>query len=327
MKRKKILVTGGAGFIGSAFVRLLAEKKYKVVVVDKLTYAGCLQRLKEVDGKYKFYKTDICNRKKIKEIIKKEKVEYIVHFAAETHVDRSIVDSSPFINTNVRGTQILLDLSREEKIKKFVHISTDEVYGDILKGKFKENSPIKASSPYAASKAAADLLVQSYMRTYDFPAVIVRASNNYGPWQYPEKFIPLSILKLLKNKKIPVYGTGKNVREWLYVDDCAKAVKVILDKAEVKKIYNLGSGIEKRNIDVAKKVISLMGKNSKSIEFVKDRLGHDFRYCLDSKKIFNEVKWKADTDFEKGISLTIKWCLENKSWLFNRWNKILKLYG
>ncbi len=339
----KILVTGGAGFIGSAFVRLLISRdcprqgysevfkrglslKYKVVVVDKLTYAGDLERLKEVEGKYKFYKTDICDIKQLEQIFEKEKPQIVVNFSAETHVDRSILDSSPFIRTNVIGTQVLLDLSRKYKIKQFIHLSTDEVYGDIKKGKFSEDSPLKPNSPYAASKAAADLLIRAYIRTYGFPAIIIRPCNNYGPWQYPEKLIPLAILKILRNEKIPVYAQGENVREWLYVSDCAEGILKILEKGKIGEVYNLGSQREIRNIEVVKLLLKILNKNEKMIEFVKDRPGHDLRYSLDSSKIFKEIGWRAKMNFETGIKLTISWCLKHKNWLLSKRNGILPLY-
>ena len=231
----KILITGGAGFIGSAFVRLLLKGLSpqgtvpSIIIIDKLTYAGDLKRLYQ-KGTVPFYKTDICNKSSIQSIFQKERPDIVVHFAAESHVDRSINDASPFIDTNIKGTQILLDASRKYKVSKFIHISTDEVYGEVSNGKFSENSSIKPNSPYAASKAAADLLVQSYIRTYKFPAIIIRPSNNYGPWQYPEKLMPLAILRILEGGKIPVCGKGLNVREWLYVDDCAQGIMTIMRK-------------------------------------------------------------------------------------------------
>lgn len=253
MRKKlyKILVTGGAGFMGSEFVRQAVKRvssprrRLSLIIVDKLTYAGDLRRLEEVKGKYKFYKADICNQVVMESIFKKEHPEIVVHFAASTHVDRSIQDASPFIETNIKGTQILLDVSRKYKIKKFIHISSDEVYGEIKKDSFSEDSPLRPNSPYAASKAAADLLIKSYIRTYNFPAIIVRPCNNYGSWQYPEKLIPLAILKALRNEKIPVYGKGQNIREWLYVSDCIDAIFLILEKGKIDEIYNIGSGQEK----------------------------------------------------------------------------------
>ncbi|MCK4859580.1 MAG: dTDP-glucose 4,6-dehydratase [Candidatus Omnitrophica bacterium] len=311
---KKILVTGGAGFIGSEFVRQSVKSGYNSVVVDKLTYAGDLERLKEVKGKYKFYKTDICDKRQIEEIFKKENPQIIVNFSAETHVDRSIQDASPFVETNIKGTQVLLDAVRKYKIEKLIHISTDEVYGEIKTGKFSEDSPLQSNSPYAASKAAADLLIKAYIRTYNFPAIIIRPCNNYGPWQYPEKFIPVITYKALQNKKIPVYAQGLNKREWLYVSDCAAAINLILEKGKIGEIYNVGSGIEKRNIDVAKNVIKILGKSENLIQFVKDRPGHDFRYALDFSKICG-IGWKVERNFEQGLKDTVNWYKQNLDWL------------
>lgn len=314
-KLHKILVTGGAGFIGSEFVRQGVRRGYEIIVIDKLTYAGDLKRLKEVKGRYKFYKIDICDRNQIESVFEKERPEIIANFAAQTHVDRSIVDAAPFIETNIKGTQILLDASGEFKIKKFIHISTDEVYGEIKKGKFFEESPLHPNSPYAASKAAADLLIKAYVRTYAFPAIIVRPCNNYGPWQYPEKLISLAILKVLKNKKVPIYGRGQNVREWLYVSDCAEAIFLILEKGKIGEIYNIGSGQEKRNIDVAKQILNILGKPKNLIEFVKDRPGHDFRYSLNFSRIKNDFGWTPKADFGKGIRKTVNWYKQNLDWL------------
>ena len=319
----KILITGGAGFIGSAFVRLLSRGLSPqgavpdLVVVDKLTYAGDLKRLGETKGKFKFYKTGICNKAGIQSIFQKEKPDIVVHFAAESHVDRSIDDATPFIDTNIKGTQILLDASRKYKVSKFIHISTDEVYGEISNGKFNENSPIQPNSPYAASKAAADLLVQSYIRTYKFPAIIIRPSNNYGPWQYPEKLIPLAILRILDGGKVPVYGKGLNVREWLYVDDCAKGIRAIMAKGKIGEIYNLGSSQESKNIDTVKLLLKALGVSQNRFEFVKDRLGHDIRYSLDSGKIKKLLGWSAKVRFNEGVKLTVNWYLQHKDWLLS----------
>jgi len=333
----KILVTGGAGFIGSAFVRLIlgdsrsnkwdrfyfsgvksGKNRNGPILIDKLTYAGDLKRLEEVKGKFKFYKTDICNKTSVGSIFQKEKPDIVVHFAAESHVDRSIDDATPFIDTNIKGTQILLDASRKYKVSKFIFISTDEVYGEISNGKFNENSPIKPNSPYAASKAAADLLVQSYIRTYKFPAIIIRPSNNYGPWQYPEKLIPLAILKILNGGKVPVYGLGKNVREWLYVDDCARGIIAIMRKGKIGQTYNLGSACESKNIDTVKLLLKTLGVGQERFEFVSDRLGHDIRYSLDSRKITREIGWKPVVLFAQGLKLTVAWSLKHQAWYLTK---------
>ena len=316
----KLLVTGGAGFIGSEFVRQAVKRDcprrgLSLIVVDKLTYAGDLKRLEEIKGKYKFYKADICDKKRIDSIFSKEKPEVVVSFAAETHVDRSIQDASPFIETNIKGTQTLLDISRKYKIKKFIHISTDEIYGEIANGEFNENSPIRPNSPYAASKAAADLLVRSYIRTYNFPAIIIRPSNNYGPWQYPEKLIPLAILKILKGGKVPVYAEGKNVREWLYVEDCARGILKVLEKGRLGEIYNIGSNQEKQNIQVVRNLLRVLHTDEARIEFVKDRPGHDIRYKLDWRKITKETGWKPLIGFSEGIKKTVNWYVTNLPWL------------
>ncbi len=256
-KLSKILITGGAGFIGSAFVRKAVEHGLKVTVVDKITYAGDLRRLDSVKGKFTFYKTDICHPQKIAAIIKKERPDAIVHFAAETHVDRSIFDPKPFIETNIKGTLNLITLALKYRVKRFIHISTDEVYGEISKGTFTEQSPLKANNPYSASKAAADLLVQSFIRTHLLPAIIVRPCNNYGPWQYPEKFIPVVLFKALKNQSIPVYGKGQNIREWLFVEDGADAILTILRKGAVGEIYNVSSGEERKNIETVRSILTI----------------------------------------------------------------------
>ncbi|MDP3042683.1 MAG: dTDP-glucose 4,6-dehydratase [Candidatus Omnitrophota bacterium] len=331
----KILVTGGAGFIGSALVRFILGDCRRgglnlpygsFVIVDKLTYAGDLKRLQGVKGKFKFYKIDICNKKQIDLIFAKEKPEIVMHFAAESHVDRSINDAAPFIETNIKGTQILMDASRKHKVQKFIFISTDEVYGEIANGKFNENSPIKPNSPYAASKAAADLLVQSYIRTYKFPAIIIRPSNNYGPWQYPEKLIPLAILRILGAGKVPVYGKGQNVREWLYVDDCARGIMAIMRQGKIGQIYNLGSACESKNIDTIKLLLKTLAVSQDRFEFVKDRLGHDLRYSLNSKKITRELGWKPNVLLAQGLKLTVDWSLKHQTWLKSKLKDIDKLY-
>jgi len=331
MKKAMILVTGGAGFIGSEFIKQAVKEECKIIVVDKLTYAGDMERLKDVDGRYGFYKTDIGSIKKIREIFKQHKPDIVVHFAAETHVDRSILGSTQFVKTNIMGTQNLLDAAKEFNVKRFVYISTDEVYGDIKKGQFCETTPFNPSSPYSASKAAADLLVKSYVRTFDFPGIIVRPSNNYGPWQYPEKFIPVIIYKALNNEKIPVYAKGLNVREWLYVSDCARAILLVMKKGRIGEAYNVGSGFEKRNIDVAKAVLDVLKKPHSTIEFVKDRPGHDFRYSLDFSKIQKELNWSPTVKFEDGITETVNrykkdfdWLKSKAAYLENYWKRVYK---
>ncbi len=323
MRRKlpKILITGGAGFIGSEFARQTVREGYKVVILDKLTYAGDLERLSSVNGKYKFYKADICNARQIGGILKKERPAAVVNFAAETHVDRSIKDSSAFLETNIKGVRVLLEAARDNNVRKFIHISTDEVYGEIKKGKFKEDCNFCPNSPYAASKAAADLLIRAYIRTYDFPAVIIRPSNNYGPWQYPEKLIPLTLLKLLRNERAPVYGKGQNVREWLHVSDCARAVLLVLQKGRPGEIYNIGSANEEKNINVVKRIVKILGKSGKSIKFVKDRPGHDWRYALDAGKLRRELGWRPKVGFQNGLKDTVKWYTLNRKWLEKCLNK------
>jgi len=335
----KILITGGAGFIGSAFVRLLAKKEAslnrcfsKIVIVDKLTYAGDLKRISEAKTQFiKFYKNDICNKKTIKDIFKHERPDIVVNFAAETHVDRSILESSEFLRTNIAGTQVMLEASKEYGVSRFVHISTDEVYGDIEKGKFTESTPLNPSSPYSASKAGADLLVKSYIRTYKFPAIIVRPSNNYGPWQYPEKLIPVIIYKALKNERVPVYAKGSNMREWLYVDDCVFAVIMTIERGVVGQTYNIGSGIEKTNIEVVKRILDLLGRRYSLIQFVPDRAGHDLRYSLDCSKAQNDLGWEAKVNFDEGIERTVSWYKNNYVWLEEKvkrlkeyWKKVYK---
>jgi dTDP-glucose 4,6-dehydratase len=315
----KLLITGGAGFIGSEFVRKAVSKGYEIAVIDNLSYAGDLERLKEVAERIKFFKTDITDREAVKGIFGSINPEAVVHWAAESHVDRSILDSSPFLDTNIRGTQVLLDLSREFGIKKFINVSTDEVYGDLGEsGQFFETTPLNPSSPYSVSKASADMLGRAYHRTYSLPVITVRPSNNYGPWQYPEKLIPVVVLKALHNERIPVYGKGENIREWLYVSDCTEAVLEVLEKGNAGDIYNIGSGEEKRNIDVVKAILAILGKSEDLIEFVKDRPGHDFRYSLNTAKINSELGWKTKVRFEKGIETTVRWYADNIEWAKNK---------
>ena len=330
----KILITGAAGFIGSAFVKIWGRfwlfseiTKSVPILIDKLTYAGDLKRLEDLKGKFKFYKADICNKKKMESIFTQEKPDIVVHFAAESHVDRSIHDATPFIETNIKGTQILIDASRKHNIKKFIYISTDEVYGEIANGKFNENSPIKPNSPYAASKAAADLLVQAYIRTNKFPAIIIRPSNNYGPWQYPEKLISLAILRILDGGKIPVYGKGLNVREWLYVEDCVAGILAIINKGKIGEVYNLGSTQESKNIDTVKLLLKTLKVNQDRFEFVQDRLGHDLRYSLNSRKAARKLGWKPSVKLAQGLKLTVEWSLKYQDWLKSKLKDINKLYN
>ncbi|RKY02937.1 MAG: dTDP-glucose 4,6-dehydratase [Spirochaetes bacterium] len=328
---EKILVTGGAGFIGSEFVRQIVRLGYKTIVVDKLTYAGDMARLESVNSKIKFYQNSIFNKEAMQEIFKTEKPDIVVNFAAETHVDRSILDGSEFIKTNVGGTQVLLNVIKHIGIKRFIHISTDEVYGDIKKGQFYETTPLNPSSPYSASKAAADLLVKSYIRTFKVPAIIIRPSNNYGQWQYPEKFIPVIIYKAINNQKVPVYGKGNNIREWLYVSDCAEGIIKIMERGRISEIYNLGGGNEKKNIEVVKYILEILKKPQSLIEFVKDRPGHDIRYSLNTDKLNNTLNWQPKTTFEVGIKKTVQWYIDNLAWLNhkvkylkNYWEKVYK---
>jgi len=319
---KRLLVTGGAGFIGSEFVRKAAGKGYPIVVVDKLTYAGDMERLREVEKDIAFYETDIMDTVAMESVFEKERPDAVIHWAAESHVDRSIEDAAPFLETNVKGTQVLLDLARKFEVERFLNISTDEVYGELKEeGQFYETTPLNPSSPYSVSKASADMLGRAYHRTYGLPVITVRPSNNYGPWQYPEKLIPVIIYKALRDEKIPVYSKGENVREWLYVTDCIDATFSVLEKGNIGEIYNVGSGEEKRNIDVVKMVLAILGKPEGLIEFVKDRLGHDFRYSLNVEKISGQIGWKSTTKFEEGIEKTVQWYMGHMAWVNSKIEK------
>jgi len=333
LKRKeKILVTGGAGFIGSAYCRLLAQQGYRVCIVDRLTYAGDRGRLKEVLPQVEFCRADICQAERMRTIFKKERPDIVVHFAAETHVDRSILDARPFIQTNVVGTQLMVQLSMDSGVKRFLHISTDEVYGDHRQGHFKEfESPLQPNNPYAATKAGAELLVRAAIRTFSFPAIIIRPSNNYGPWQYPEKLIPVVILKALSDERVPVYGKGEQVREWLYVEDCARAIECVMSKGCVGEIYNIGSGFEQPNIKTVKMILACLNKPERLIQYVKDRPGHDFRYSVDIARI-KKLGWQPQVPFEEGLELTVDWCLDHQGWLLRKarslkdhWSKVYKV--
>ncbi|PIZ72340.1 dTDP-glucose 4,6-dehydratase [Candidatus Peregrinibacteria bacterium CG_4_10_14_0_2_um_filter_43_11] len=305
----KLLVTGGAGFIGSHFVRHIIKTypDYHVTNLDKLTYAGNLDNLSDVADhpQYRFFQGDIADAKLVDELT--GETDVIVNFAAETHVDRSIDDSSPFLTTNVIGTQVLLEAARKHRHPRYIQVSTDEVYGDIEEGFFTEQSPIKPSSPYSASKAAADMLCLAYHRTYDVPVLISRCSNNYGSNQYPEKLIPFFVKKLLNDEKVPVYGDGSNIRDWLHVIDHCCAIDLILHKGRVGEVYNIGTNEEHTNLEVTKKMLEILNLPEDRIEFVTDRLGHDLRYAIDSSKIQNELGWKPSVPFEEGFRETINW--------------------
>ncbi len=311
---EKVLVTGGCGFIGGNFARYLAKNTdYKIIVLDKLTYAGRLENIHEYvkEGRIKFVKGDICDRKVVEKVM--NDVDFVVHFAAESHVDNSIKNPDIFVTTNVLGTNVLLDVAKNKGIEKFVHISTDEVYGSIDNGYFTEESSFRPSSPYSASKAAADLLCQAFFKTYDFPVCIVRPSNNYGYYQFPEKLIPKIILLALHDKSIPIYGTGKNVRDWTFVIDTVEGILLVMEKGKLGEAYNLASNEERENIYVAKKILEILDKPEDLISFVEDRPGHDFRYAMDSTKLKN-LGWKPKFKFEKGLEETVNWYLKNEWW-------------
>lgn len=318
----KIIVTGGAGFIGSNFIHYLLKKylDYKIICLDLLTYAGNLKTLEKFfkNPNFKFFKGDIADRKFIFNLFEKEKPDIIINFAAESHVDRSILSPEIFLRTNVMGTQVLLEACRKYGIKRFHQVSTDEVYGDLPLDRtdlfFTENSPIHASSPYSASKAGADLLVQAYYRTYKIPVSISRCSNNYGPYHFPEKLIPLMIMKARKNEKLPIYGKGDNVRDWLYVEDHCKAIDLIIHKGKVGDIFNVGGHNERTNLEVVKAILKELNKPETLISYVKDRPGHDLRYAIDPTKIINELGWEPSTKFEIGLKETVKWFVENENW-------------
>lgn len=314
----KILVTGGAGFIGSCFVRhmLNTHSDYKIINLDALTYAGNIENLDDVkDNKnYTFVHGNICDKKLVRDII--ADVDCVVNFAAESHVDRSITGPEIFIETNVQGTLNLLQASKELGIDRYLQVSTDEVYGTLGKtGYFYETTPLAPNSPYSASKASADMLVRAYFETYKMPVLTTRCSNNYGPYQYPEKLIPFFISQLLKGKKVPVYGDGLNVRDWLYVYDHCRAIDTVLHKGRVGEVYNVGGHNEKTNMEITKLILSAMGKDDSSIEYVKDRLGHDRRYAISNDKIQSELGWAPSLTFEEGIKITIDWYLNNQAWM------------
>lgn len=321
----KIFVTGGAGFIGSNFIYHMLDKhpNYQIVSLDSLTYAGNMETLEDAlkNPKFKFVKIDITDRENIFKLFESEKPDIVVNFAAESHVDRSIVNPEIFLKTNILGTQVLMDACRKYGITRYHQVSTDEVYGDLPLDRpdlfFTEETPIHTSSPYSASKASADLLVLAYHRTYGLPVTISRCSNNYGPYHFPEKLIPLMIANVLNDKPLPVYGDGKNVRDWLYVEDHCSAIDLIIHNGRVGEVYNIGGHNEKSNLEVVQTIINTLGKGE--IKFVTDRAGHDRRYAIDPTKIHRELGWLPQTTFEDGIRRTIDWYLTHKEW----WERII----
>lgn len=324
---KNILVTGGAGFIGSNFVKyMLGKYDYLVVNFDKLTYAGNLENLTDIEKhkNYAFVKGDICDAGAVEKTLKDYNIDTVINFAAESHVDRSILGPKEFIVTNVIGTQTLLEAARKIGIGKYLQVSTDEVYGSLPEDrpdlKFTEKTPITTNSPYSASKASADLLVNAYHHTFKMPVLTTRCSNNYGPYQFPEKLIPLMIAKAMDGEKLPVYGDGKNVRDWLYVEDHCSAICEVLHKGKIGEVYNIGGNNEWYNIDIVKIILKILGKSEEQINYVKDRPGHDRRYAIDSSKIMSELGWKPAYQFDGGIEKTIKWYVENEQW----WRRIMK---
>lgn len=333
---KNILVTGGAGFIGSNFIKIMLKKyhNYHIVNIDALTYTGNLENLRDVENhpNYTFIKMNINDKKAIKRLFEKYKFKYIVNFAAESHVDRSIEDPNVFLITNIIGTQILLEAAKNQwkiypkdkhskeykKGVKFLQVSTDEVYGSLGKeGLFVETTPLNPNNPYAASKASADLIVRSYNKTFGMPVNITRCSNNYGPYQFPEKLIPLMINNCLNNKELPIYGDGMQIRDWLHVKDHCIAIDTVLHKGKPGEVYNIGGNNEKANIEIVKLIINALGKTEDLIKYVKDRPGHDRRYAIDNTKITTELGWKPSYTFEEGIVETIQWYLDNKKWIEN----------
>jgi len=315
----RLLVAGGAGFIGSNFIRYLlgVHDDWRVVNVDKLTYAGNLANLEDLadDPRYRFVRADICDGARIGEIVAETGPDAIVNFAAETHVDRSIDDPSLFLRTNILGTQVLLDAARKAGVARYVQISTDEVYGSLgPTGRFTEDSPLRPNSPYAASKTAADLLARAYFMTYGTPVLVTRCSNNYGPYQFPEKLIPFFVTLLAAGKPVPVYGDGRNVRDWIHVDDHSRAVEAVLLRGRPGEVYNIGGGNERTNLEITKLLLAALGKPETMMKFVPDRPGHDRRYAIDDSRIRTELGTIPQVPFEEGLRETVRWYLENESW-------------
>ena len=315
---KTLLVTGGAGFIGSNFIRYMVRKYdgYKIINLDKLTYAGNLENLKGIEdiANYRFIKGDICDRDLVEDIFSGNKIDAVVNFAAESHVDRSITDPGVFIQTDVYGVFVLLEAATKYKSKVFLQISTDEVYGSIEKGSFTEDDTLAPNSPYSASKTGAEMIVRSFFKTYQTPILVTRTSNNFGPYQYPEKIIPLFVTNLIDGNKVPLYGDGMNIRDWIYVSDNCIALDMVLHKGKIGEVYNIGAGNEKPNVWITKKILEILEKPETMIEPVTDRLGHDRRYSVDCSKIEKELGWKPEVDFEEALHRTVHWYVNNEKW-------------
>jgi len=321
---KNILVTGGAGFIGSNFINHILKERddYFIINLDKLTYAGNLENLVESENHkhYRFVKGDICNAELVNYLFEKYKIKHVINFAAESHVDRSILGSAIFYQTNVIGTNVLLETARRNEVEKFLQVSTDEVYGSLgAEGLFTETTPLSPNSPYSSSKAGADMMALAFYHTYGMPVVLTRCSNNYGPFQFPEKLIPLMIINSLNDKKLPVYGDGMNVRDWIYVIDHNRAIDLVFEKGRTGEVYNIGASNEMPNIKIIQLILQHLKKSDSLIEYVKDRLGHDRRYAIDSTKIQTELGWKPKFTFEEAIQFTIDWYLQNEQW----WKRII----
>lgn len=318
----KLLVTGGAGFIGSNFVRYMVNKypNYQIVNLDLLTYAGNLENLKDIENapNYKFVRGDIADREFINGLFQEEKFDYVLNFAAESHVDRSITDPGIFVQTNIQGTLALLDAAKTFGVTKYLQVSTDEVYGTLGEtGYFTEETPLAANSPYSASKAGADLLVRAYHETFGLPVNITRCSNNYGPYHFPEKLIPLMIINALNDKELPIYGDGLNIRDWLHVEDHCQAIDLVLHNGRIGEVYNVGGNNERTNIEIVKTILKHLGKPESLMKFVKDRPGHDRRYAIDATKLRTELGWSPKYNFDTGIEQTINWYLNNREWWEN----------
>ena len=315
MRTLKLLITGGCGFIGSNFIRNMLEKypDYQITNLDKLTYAGNPDNLKDIesDPNYTFVKGDICDTDVVSKVM--QDVDQVIHFAAESHVDRSIEDGAVFVRTNVLGTNTLLQGALDNDVERFIHVSTDEVYGSIKEGSFSEMDDLKPSSPYSSSKAGSDLLAMSYYTTYDLPVTITRCTNNFGPYQYPEKLIPLFITNLMDNRKVPVYGSGMNVRDWIHVDDHCSGIDFVLNNGNTGEVYNIGGSSELTNLDITHRILAALDKDESMIEYVEDRKGHDFRYSLDCNKL-KKMGWKPKYDFDTALNSTIAWYVNNRWW-------------